>query len=122
MLAINFDTTHMSCGECGIEFFVPNWFYSERKATGKGWYCPNGHPRIFRETDAQKLRRELEGERKRREWAEHNRDAAQRSRSAILGQMAKLRKRIGHGVCPCCKRSFQNLKRHISNKHPEFKE
>jgi hypothetical protein len=23
-------------------------------------------------------------------------------------------------VCPCCNRSFQNLRRHMATKHPEF--
>jgi|HubBroStandDraft_4_1064222.scaffolds.fasta_scaffold00027_65 hypothetical protein len=50
--------TRMACGECGIEFDVPEHFYKERKENGKGWYCPNGHSRVFRESDLDKMRRE----------------------------------------------------------------
>lgn len=27
--------------------------------------------------------------------------------------------RVGKGVCPCCKRSFTNLRRHMTTKHPD---
>jgi len=32
----------------------------------------------------------------------------------------RLKKRIACGVCPCCKRTFTNLARHISGQHPEY--
>ena len=41
-------------------------------------------------------------------------------RHAAKGQISKLKKRASAGVCPCCNRSFQNLRRHMGNKHPEF--
>ena len=28
--------------------------------------------------------------------------------------------RVEHGVCPCCKRSFSALARHMATKHPEY--
>jgi hypothetical protein len=28
-------------------------------------------------------------------------------------------KRVHRGVCPCCKRTFQNIQRHMETKHPE---
>jgi len=49
---------NMQCGECGIQFAVPDFFNEERKKTGKGWFCPNGHSRVYRESDADKFRRE----------------------------------------------------------------
>ncbi len=32
----------------------------------------------------------------------------------------KLKNRIKHGVCPCCKRTFQNIAKHIATKHPGY--
>ena len=32
----------------------------------------------------------------------------------------RLKNRVGKGVCPCCNRSFANLKRHMASQHPEF--
>lgn len=57
----------MNCGECGIVFFVPVVFYRERRERNLGWSCPNGHERIFKETESDKLKRELGAEIKRKE-------------------------------------------------------
>lgn len=40
--------------------------------------------------------------------------------TAAVGQVTKLKNRVGHGVCPCCNRSFGNLARHIESEHPTF--
>lgn len=29
--------------------------------------------------------------------------------------------RVGAGVCPCCKRTFQQLARHMKCKHPKYR-
>ena len=85
--------THMMCGKCGIEFYVPSFWQREKKDTGDGWFCPNGHSRVYRESEADKQRR-------RAEWAEHNlayhrsrAEAAERSVAAHKGQITKLKKR-----------------------------
>ncbi|WP_165394478.1 helix-turn-helix domain-containing protein [Pseudoxanthomonas winnipegensis] len=31
-----------------------------------------------------------------------------------------MRQRVMNGVCPCCNRTFENLRRHMHDKHPEF--
>lgn len=33
----------------------------------------------------------------------------------------RLATRANHGVCPCCKRTFSQLARHMKTKHPDFK-
>lgn len=50
----------MSCGQCGVVFYVPLNFYEERRNDGDGWHCPNGHPRVFTEPKVKKLERQLE--------------------------------------------------------------
>lgn len=114
----------MCCGECGIEFKVPEHFYSERKETGKGWFCPNGHSRVFRESDVHVLTRErdrlkqqmaqkddeLSAERNRRILAERD---AQR----IADKAQRAAKRTLAATCPCCNRSFANLARHLKTQH-----
>lgn len=121
--------TKMQCGECGIEFAVPDAFYNERKNDRPrlGWYCPNGHSRIFCEGESDKLRRERDrlvqrlaekddAIRQQRE----QREAAERRAAAARGQVTKIKNRVGRGVCPCCNRSFENLSRHMSSQHPTF--
>lgn len=38
---------HMSCGECGIQFAMDEEKYNRCQNNGEGWYCPNGHSRVF---------------------------------------------------------------------------
>lgn len=115
------------CGECGVVFGMTEDYQEQRKKDGKSWYCPNGHSRVYRETEADRLRKQLaraEQERDRaRANATHYRDQAdaeERAHRATKGQVTKLRKRIANGVCPCCKRTFANLGRHIAGQHPDY--
>lgn len=78
-----------------------------------------------RETFETKYRKEVE----RREAAERRvqatRDllyAEERSHAATRGHLTRTKKRGGHGVCPCCNRTFQQLARHMKSKHPDYAE
>ena len=46
-------------------------------------------------------------------------DHFRRSRDGMKGVVAKIKKRVGRGVCPCCNRHFANLERHMVSQHPE---
>ena len=120
-LCFNTWFVYQTCGECGIAFAMDLNFHDKRKEDGKGWYCPNGHCRIFTETEVTKLKRRLE-------WAENataritkNLNRANKSVAAQKGIVTKLKKRVGNGICPCCNRSFANLARHMSGQHPKWK-
>lgn len=112
--------SHMCCGECGIEFRVPQHFYEERRKTGKGWHCPNGHSRVFRESDVDRFRRERDQARQDlarvKDECEEQRRRAERAEAATK----KLKKRTSAGTCPCCSRTFQNMATHMKRQHPEF--
>lgn len=108
----------MCCGECGIEFQVPNHFYRERLETGRGWYCPNGHSRVFKESKVDKLQRELNNAKQQIARAEDEAREAREESAAQVKLRKRLEKRVHNGVCPCCSRSFANLKRHMATKHP----
>jgi hypothetical protein len=118
----------VSCGECGIRFGLPARFIEARRADGRNFHCPNGHLRCYRETEADRLKktiawrdRELKFANERIEGLQRREKALDYSRRAIKGQLTKVRAHVGNGVCPCCHRSFENLRRHMSTKHPEFK-
>lgn len=116
-----------TCGECGIEWAMPVKFVQARREDKKNFYCPNGHCRVFRESETDKLRRErdrlkqdqaryeqrLKDTRDRAEYAE-------RRVSAAKGQITRLKNRAAAGVCPCCTRTFVNLQRHMASKHAGF--
>lgn len=111
----------LHCAECGISFGITRDYYDRRRADGQGFLCPAGHSNVYRETEVQRLRRELEDEKAAKERAYQREKEALQRLSAARGQITKITKRIGCGVCPCCNRSFQNLRRHMDNKHPNFK-
>lgn len=119
----------LSCGGCGVRWAMEAEYYNRKTEEHTGFKCPNGCERVFcGETKAQKLEKELAAEKKRREWAESSRDSARkaearatRSARAYRGVATKIRHRVGNGVCPCCRRTFQNLMRHMKTKHAKFR-
>lgn len=117
-----FGFTKMNCGACGVEFYVPDHFYTERRQTKKHWHCPNGHIRVFRESEADELRRERD--RLKQQLAQKDDEIARKEmeRRAAVGQVTRLKNRAAKGVCPCCNRHFTNLERHMATKHPTYTE
>ena len=112
---------------CGIQFAVPQEFLATLREHQGVLFCPKGHPLGFGESDLAKARRELETERKRREWAQQEaenerkrRRTAEKGAAIARGKLKAQSQRVKNGVCPCCNRTFQNLMRHMETKHPEF--
>jgi hypothetical protein len=127
-LPVTFETTG-ACPECGIDLAVPSNFLRVKREQGGDLFCPNGHKFHYTKTEVQKLQEELEAEKRRtqleREAKERERARAetmQRSNAALRGQVTKIKHRVGNGVCPCCRRTFQNLMRHMKTKHPTYKD
>lgn len=117
----------MSCGECGIAFYVPHGFYVDRREDGKGWYCPNGHPRVFKEREADKLRRELkrteERAAERLEWLHEERERhahTGRRLAATKAVVTKTKARIAAGKCVRCSCEFPDLAAHMAEAHPGY--
>lgn len=110
------------CINCGVWFGVPEFFDTRRQQDGKNFYCPSGHSQCYRESDADRLRKQLNREIASHDQTRAHRDDAERRVTAQKGVNTKLKKRVGNGVCPCCNRSFTNLRRHMKCKHPDFAE
>lgn len=110
----------MCCGECGIEFTVPEHFYAERYKTGKGWCCPNGHNRVFKESEVDKMRRERDSAIQQRARAEQETAHAEKMRLKAERETKRLKKRAAAGTCPCCNRTVGQMARHMKTKHPDF--
>ena len=115
---------HMECGECHCYFGLSRSHYDKAKNDGAGWFCPNGHERVFCEKETDKLRREVQRERARADQmeaiAKEARDKAnhhQRIAVAHKGVATRIKNRIKKGVCPHCNRYFANLHRHMESKH-----
>lgn len=109
----------MTCGVCGVRHLMPTTKRETcaKEGPSRSWFCPNGHERVYRESEADKVRRELNNARQQIARAED--EAREATARATKAENAKkrLEKRINAGLCPCCNRSFQNLARHMASKH-----
>lgn len=117
-----------TCHKCGIRSGLPQDFYLRLQETKDTFYCPNGHAAVFRNSRADDLETKLIAERARSDrlkaaadYEYRQRKSIERSRSALKGQVTKVKNRVGNGVCPCCNRTFQNLLAHMKTQHPTFK-
>lgn len=127
-LNFSFQFCSTTCCTCGIGFAFDSEIYKRKTRDHSAFYCPMGHSQHFvGESDVEKLRRELEYEKKLKDWARNDRDAAQaraksleHSRNGLKGSLTKIKRRVGNGVCPCCKRTFPQLSRHMKIKHPSY--
>lgn len=116
-----------TCITCGTVYAMEAGMNATRRKSGGNYYCPNGHAQCYSEPTELKLRKRIETletdlkrtQDSRRHWKE-NAEAAERSRSAIKGQLTKVKKRVGNGVCPCCNRTFADLNRHMHSQHPDY--
>jgi hypothetical protein len=113
---------------CGINHAIPSDLNAWANASAKNAvHCPLGHEWVRRESEAAKVRRQLERERERatllrsrvdQERARGDHEAA-RARG-YKGALTKVKKRVGNGVCPCCQRSFPDLAAHMAGQHPDY--
>jgi hypothetical protein len=106
------------CNGCGIPYGLPAGFIEQRRQDNETWTCPNGCKRHFAagESDAEKLRRA-----EAREVALKDQlSAAIRDAEQVRVALLRDRQRFVNGVCPCCNRSFDNVRRHMTTKHPDY--
>lgn len=119
----------IDCGSCGGTYAISERYREQKQQEGGSWHCP--YCRVgwgyAGNSENEKLKKELELQKKRTEWAKEDaaraKAAAARAENARRAEKAaktRLKKRIGNGVCPCCRRSFENLRRHMASQHPDF--
>lgn len=122
--------TEINCGLCGGTYAINERYRLQAERDGSSWYCPYckcswGYSegenarlkRQIKEKEAQIKREQVRTETAKTE-ARHQRNIARAER----GAKTKLKKRVAHGVCPCCNRTFKQLKAHMLRKHPEYVE
>lgn len=112
------------CRVCGVPHAIPKAMRTEKYNNGGAWYCPNGHHIGWTagncKTGLQKLREENARLSSKVHYQSEQLGAERKRTAAAKAEAEKERKRIANGVCRCCNRSFQNLRRHIATKHPEI--
>jgi len=117
------------CCQCKMEFGMPDHFHrtAQEMKEKLTFYCPAGHPQHYVTGDSEEVKLRRERDRLKQSlamWQDdaksaHDRaDANQRSAAAYKGVATRMKNRAKRGVCPCCNRSFENLRRHMETKHP----
>lgn len=122
-LATTIELIELQCGSCGVFHAIPKSRYDTALEEGGHWTCPNGHSRGFNEgrLAREAVRRERDQYKQKVAQLEDDIVAIKKSRAAVQGEYTKVKNRVAAGVCPCCNRSFENLHRHMTSKHPDFK-
>lgn len=102
---------------CGVMWAFTEGYYREVRRSHANWYCPNGHSQHYTaDSDAEKLRKAEAREVALKDQLSAAIRDAERVRVALLRD----RQRFANGVCPCCNRSFENVRRHMATKHPDY--
>jgi hypothetical protein len=126
----------VNCATCGVTYAIPESFdRSARRYHGdepSGWKicCPFGHTWWYvGETETEKLKRQLRSARDNSAYLTSRLDQTKASLRAQKGAATRARnerrrqlERIAAGVCPCCNRSFTNVRRHMASKHADVLE
>lgn len=109
------------CAKCQILFGVTDDFKERRQDDHDEFFCPRGHNNYWpQDSDKDKLKKELAKSKEQYQRERIERQFHEKSAKAFKGKVTQIKKRIGNGVCPCCNRSFKNVRRHIGLQHPEF--
>ena len=109
------------CYSCSTVWAMPTQFVTNRRNDHRDFYCPNGHAqRYYGKSQAEKLKDRLAAEQARHDQTRAELADQKRAHAATKGQLTKVRRRVAAGVCPCCKRSFRQLRAHMKRMHPEY--
>lgn len=122
----------VTCYKCGLLFGLEANHQERLRKSHDGFYCPNGHIQYYNGESDVERRARLAEERARsaeslanyeRNRADSNAREANiqthRAR-ALKGHVTRIKRRVAHGVCPCCQRTFSNLAAHMETKHPKY--
>lgn len=107
----------MECSRCGGIYAITESKRIYHKENGGYWNCPYCQAEWgYQESELQQLRKALD-DKSRALTASRCETLKERQ---LKEEFERKLSRVKNGVCPCCKRSFTNLRRHIASKHPEL--
>ena len=82
------------------------------KDTAETFYCPAGHPQVFRVSNIDTLKEKLQ-------YEEHRAYRAERDLYKLKADINRQKRAEKWKKCPHCSKEFVKLERHIAKKHPE---
>lgn len=118
---VEFEEYWQRCCTCGVWFGVDRYLDVERRNNKTNFFCPNGHSQAYRESEADRLRKQLQQEQQKSAMEAASRRTAEDGRIKAEKELKRIQARTNAGVCTCCNRTFQNLARHMKTKHKEHK-
>lgn len=106
-----------TCCNCGVLFAMTEDYQRKRRNERDSFYCPNGHGQHYTgPTDTDRLKQAVA-----RETALQDQlGAAVREAEQTRATLLRDRQRFANGACPCCNRYFDNVRRHMATKHPDY--
>ncbi len=120
-LEVNTELTTIDCGVCGGTYAINERYRLQKYQHAGTWHCPYCQTSWgYGETEISRLKLQLESQKKLTEWAKQEAKHAESRRRAAAGQLTKIKRRVGNGVCPCCNRTFKDLALHMKDKHPDY--
>lgn len=109
------------CITCGVPIVMSKKLERQKRDDHSNYYCVNGHSQYWTAKSDVEILREKLAEKDRQLVFERERAATNfAAREKAEREALRLKRRIRGGACPCCKRSFTNLRRHMTTKHPDF--
>lgn len=124
-LAYSLKLEFIDCPSCAAPYAINKDYVDRRRKDGKAWHCPycQGITSFHGDDENSKLRKELEAEKARKLAALDEANRLRATNDQLRAAESRLKKtveRVKKGVCPCCTRSFSNLRDHIKTKHPDY--
>lgn len=126
MATVSIDLAQTTCW-CGTPFALPAELLNAAHKAAHTIYCPHGHTVTWKDSEADKLRRERD--RLKQDTARLEEEKRHAEEAASLARVRaekaeaankRLKKRTSAGTCPCCSRTFANMAEHMKHQHPEF--
>lgn len=125
-IATKLELEEMCCIVCGVWFAIPAEMLRHHKRVGGYHHCPNGHSQGWEKgsehTRIKELEQQLAAEAQRKQAALARENEAIQRAAVAEKKIALHKRRVAAGTCPCCKRTFQQLARHMTAKHPTYAE
>lgn len=129
------DLRTVNCSQCGIVYALPAAMIAKAVQLGHSqitWRCPTQgcaeNWGYHGDSETEKLERKLQWareatvrERARAEQAEAEARGQKAAKTRFKNQRDQGRARAAAGVCPCCNRSFKQLRQHLASQHPDYK-
>lgn len=112
----------VTCWACGCRFAVEHELHERFRVKGETFSCPNGDRIRYGTPEIERLKKQVERQDAKIAFLHDHTDTLTRSNVALRGVVTRTKRRVATGRCPCCKRRFEDLAKHMHAAHPDYGE